>query len=77
MQTAIESIPLTKNCQQTIAALRDRNYKIGVISDSYTVAADAVADRLQLDFIAANELEMENGMITGKVKMPLGWEKIG
>jgi len=77
LQAAIESLPLTKNCQQTIAALRDRNYKIGVISDSYTVAADAVADKLQLNFIAANELEMENGMITGKVKMPLGWERIG
>jgi phosphoserine phosphatase len=74
---AIESIPLMKNCQQTIAALRDRNYKIGIISDSYTVAARAVADRLQLDFIAANELEIENGMITGKIEMPLGWDGIG
>ncbi|AFU59641.1 MAG: HAD-IB family phosphatase [Nitrososphaera sp.] len=75
---AIESIPLTKNCERTVAALRERGYyKIGIISDSYTVAASAVADRLQLDFVSANELQMENGKITGKVKMPLGWEKIG
>jgi|GEM_PF-260118 len=77
MLAAIESIPLTRNCQQTIAALRDRNYKIGMISDSYTVAAGVVADRLQLDFVAANELEIENGVITGKIEMPLGWDRIG
>ena len=77
VESAIESIPLTENCEQAIAALRDRNYKIGIISDSYTVAASSIADRLGLDFLAANELEFENGRITGRVQMPLGWEKIG
>ena len=77
LQSAIESVPLTMNCEQTIAALRDRNYKIGIISDSYTAAAGVVADRLQLDFVVANELQVENGRISGRVKMPLGWEKIG
>lgn len=77
LESAIESMPLTKNCEQTIATLRDRDYKIGIISDSYTVAAGSVADRLQLDFIAANELEMADGRITGRVEMPLGWERIG
>jgi phosphoserine phosphatase len=77
LQAAIESIPLTKNCERTIAALRDRSYRIGIISDSYTVAAGVVADRLGLDFVAANELEFEDGRITGRVRMPLGWDKIG
>jgi phosphoserine phosphatase len=78
LESAIESIPLTKNCEQTIATLRDRGYKkIGIISDSYTAAVGIVAARLQLDFLAANELEIANGRITGRVDMPLGWEKIG
>jgi phosphoserine phosphatase len=77
VETAIVSIPLTKNCEQVIAALKDRNYKIGVISDSYTVAASTVADKLQLDFVAANELQIENGRVTGLIEMPLGWERIG
>ncbi|HEX2014107.1 MAG TPA: HAD family phosphatase [Nitrososphaera sp.] len=76
LQAAIDSIPLTKNCERTIAALRDRSYRIGIISDSYTVAAGVVADRLGLDFVAANELEFEDGRITGRVRMPLGWDKI-
>lgn len=77
VEDSIESIPLTKNCEQTMAALRDRGYSIGIISDSYTLAASAVAKRLQLDFIAANELEIENNRITGRVGMPLGWDRIG
>jgi phosphoserine phosphatase len=77
IQDALESIPLVKNCEQAIAKLKESGCKIGIISDSYTVAAGSVADRLQLDFVAANELEMIDNKITGRVKMPLGWEQIG
>ena len=76
LEAAIESIPLTMNCEQTIKALKGTGYRIGIISDSYTAAAGMVADRLQLDFVAANELQIENGRITGRVEMPLGWDKI-
>lgn len=77
LESALESIPLTKNCEETIETLRENDYKTGIISDSYTVAAGSIADRLHLDFIAANELEIENGRITGRVRMPLGWDIIG
>jgi phosphoserine phosphatase len=76
LQAAIESIPLTKNCEQTIEALKGEKYRIGIISDSYTAAAGVIASRLQLDFVAANELQIENGRISGTVEMPLGWDKI-
>ena len=77
LESAIASIPLIKNCERTIAALKDRGYKIGIISDSYTIAAGFVADRLDLDFVMANKLQIFNGKITGKVDMPLGWDRIG
>ena len=77
LESAIESIPFTKNCEHTIAALKDRGYKIGIISDSYTIAASIVADRLKLDFVMANKLQISNGKITGRVDMPLGWDRIG
>ena len=77
LESAITSIPLTKNCERTIAALKDRGYKIGIISDSYTIAAGFIADRLNLDFVMANELQIFKGKITGKVDMPLGWDRIG
>jgi phosphoserine phosphatase len=77
LESAIESIPFTKNSERTIAMLKARDYKIGIISDSYTIAACFVADRLNLDFVMANKLHILDGKITGKVDMPLGWDRIG
>jgi phosphoserine phosphatase SerB len=74
---AVESIPLTKNCEKAVAVFKEKNYKLGIISDSYTLAAEMVADRLGIDFVAANQLEIVDNKITGRVHMPLGWEKIG
>ena len=75
--SAIASIPFTMSCERTISTLKDKGYKIGLISYSYTIAADFVAEMLNLDFVAANKLETLNGKITGRVEMPLGWDKIG
>ncbi|HJS82784.1 MAG TPA: HAD-IB family phosphatase [Nitrososphaera sp.] len=75
--TAVESIPLTKNCEKAVSIFKEKNYKLGIISDSYTLAADMIANRLDMDFVAANQLEIVDGKITGRVMMPLGWEKIG
>ena len=77
LESAIASIPFTQHCERTISALKDRGYKVGIISDSYTIAAGLVADRLNLDFVMANKLQILNGKITGKVDMPLGWDRIG
>jgi phosphoserine phosphatase len=77
IESAIESIPLAKNCERAVSALQEQGYRTGIISDSYTVAAKVVAARLRMDFVAANELQFENGAATGKVAMPMGWEKIG
>lgn len=77
LENAVESIPLTKNCERAISLLKEGGCRIGVVSDSYTVAAGIIASRLALDFVAANELQIVDGRITGRVDMPLGWEKIG
>ena len=77
IESAIESIALVNNCEQAIEKLNEKGYKIGIISDSYNIAANSIADRLQLDFVAANELEITDSRITGRVMMPLGWEQIG
>ena len=77
LEAAAESIPLTRNCVETVAALKEKECKVGIISDSYTVAANIVKDRLAMDFVSANDLEIVEGKITGSVNMPLGWEKIG
>lgn len=77
LASAIESIPLAKNCERAISLLKEQGWKTGIISDSYTAAAGAVAEKLGMDFLAANELEFDNDRITGRVRMPMGWQEIG
>lgn len=77
LEDAVESIPLTRNTERAVGSLRERGCKVGIISDSYTVAAEIVAARLAMDFVSANRLEIIGDKVTGRVNMPLGWEKIG
>ncbi|MGP3668003.1 MAG: HAD family hydrolase [Candidatus Bathyarchaeota archaeon] len=72
----VKAIPLMKGAAETVKLLRDKNYKVGIISDSYTLATEIVARRLKMDFHVANMLEVKSGVITGFLKMPMGWEKI-
>jgi phosphoserine phosphatase len=73
---ALESIPLMKNCHEVISLLKKKGYKLGIITDSYSIAAKILANKLNLDFFAANDLKISGGIITGEINMPLGWERI-
>jgi phosphoserine phosphatase len=73
----VNTIPLMKGAVKTVKQLKAKNYKVGIISDSYTLATEIVASRLKMDFHIANILEVKNGVITGFLEMPMGWEKIG
>jgi phosphoserine phosphatase SerB len=73
----VKAIPLMKGVMEAVKQLKNRDYKIGIISDSYTLATEIVARKLEMDFHVANRLEVKNGVFTGSLKMPLGWEKIG
>ena len=72
---SISSIPVMHNAKKIIAWFKNNGYFTGIITDSYTIAAAVIAKKLELDFFAANELEIENGILTGGISMPLGWEK--
>ncbi len=74
---ALESIPLAKNSQEVISLLKNKGFKIGIITDSYSIAAQTLMDKLDLDFFCANYLKEVNGLVTGDIDMPLGWDKIG
>lgn len=77
IRLAVASVPLMKNAENTISELKERGFKVGIITDSYTIAAEYLVEKLSLDFFAGNELQLKDDVITGKIKMPLGWDKIG
>jgi len=73
---AIDSIPIMNNADKIVTWFKKNGYVTGIITDSYTIAAEVIANKLKIDFFAANELDVEDGILTGGIKMPLGWEKI-
>jgi phosphoserine phosphatase len=73
---ALESIPIMNNYQNAISVLKENGYKIGIITDSYSIAAKTLANNYGLDFFTANDLIVNEGLVTGEVCMPLGWDKI-
>jgi phosphoserine phosphatase len=74
---SIDSIPIMHNADKIVTWFRKNGYKTGIITDSYNIAAQVIAKKLDLDFWSANELIIKDGVVTGEIQMPLGWEKIG
>src|ERR687885_2872102 len=73
---AVESIRLMKNCEKVVGELKEQGHILGIISDSYDIAVNYVANKLSFDFYESNTLELDSdGKLTGNIKMPLGWQK--
>jgi phosphoserine phosphatase len=73
---SIDSIPVMHNADKIVTWFKKNGYRAGIITDSYSIAAQVIAKKLELDFCSANELIIKDGVVTGKIVMPLGWEKI-
>lgn len=65
-----DSIPISKNAEYLIYALRSNGYNIGIVSDSYDYITNYFMNKLKLDFTLANELEFSKSIVTGEVKIP-------
>lgn len=62
------AINLTAGAEDLISTLHFMGYKVGVISGGFTFFTDYLKKKLSLDYVFANELEIENGVVTGKIK---------
>lgn len=61
------SIPLNNNVHEVFDDIKKRGIKTAIISNSYDIAADDLAKRLGVDFVIANRLIVEGGIITGEL----------
>lgn len=62
-----EQIELTPGARTTIRTLRRLGYHCGIVSGGFRQVIDPLAHELKLDFVAANELEIVDGKLTGRV----------
>lgn len=68
LQEVLERLPLTPGVEEFISTIKGLGYKVALISGGFTYFSDALKKRLSLDYSFANELEIVNGELTGKVK---------
>ncbi|MFD6068646.1 MULTISPECIES: phosphoserine phosphatase SerB [Amycolatopsis] len=61
------SIELTPGARTTIRTLKRMGFRCGVVSGGFTKIIQSLVDDLGLDFAAANELEVVDGKLTGRV----------
>ena len=62
-------IPLQDNTQKVINYLKENDIKTGIATDSYTLLADDLKNRLGIDFAFGNNLITDEGVITGKLEI--------
>ena len=66
-----DQLPLTEGAQRLIDTLRRLGYKTAILSGGFTYFGRWLQQRLGIDHVHANELEIENGRVTGRVLPPV------
>jgi len=62
-----DELRLTPGARTLVRTLRRLGYLVGVVSGGFTYFTDRFVAELGLDFAAANELEVVDGVVTGRV----------
>jgi phosphoserine phosphatase len=60
-------LELTPGARTTIRTLKRLGFRCGVVSGGFTRVINGLVDELGLDFCAANEIEIVDGLLTGRV----------
>ncbi|MCW2495536.1 phosphoserine phosphatase SerB [Jatrophihabitans sp.] len=66
-----DGLNLTPGAQTFVRTLRRLGFHVGMVSGSFTILTDRFITELGLEFAAANELEIVDGLVTGRVLGPI------
>src|SRR5690606_31830477 len=67
LQGIAERLPVTEGAERLIRNLRALGYKTAILSGGFNYFGRYLQDKLGIDYVFANELEMEDGIVTGRV----------
>lgn len=62
-----KELHLGKNAQQFISILQENKIAVGLISGGFVPVVEKLANSLGIHLFAANQLEMDNGRLTGRL----------
>lgn len=62
-----EQLPLTQGAEHLISTLKKIGYKTAIISGGFQYFGNYLKDKLGIDYVFANQLEIIDGKVTGKI----------
>ncbi|MEO7132825.1 MAG: phosphoserine phosphatase SerB [Vicinamibacterales bacterium] len=71
LQQVTERIPLTDGAERLVATLRRLGYKTAILSGGFTFFGRVLQERLGIDHLHANTLDVRDGIVTGEVVEPI------
>jgi phosphoserine phosphatase len=71
VHSLVYTIPLADGAERLMRTLRLLGYKTAILSGGFTFFADSLQQRLGIDYVHANELEVRDGAVTGQVIPPI------
>ncbi len=66
LQEVAANIPLQDGAERLLRVLKRCGFKIAVLSGGFTFAGRPLKERFGIDYLFANELEIEDGKLTGR-----------
>lgn len=65
--TVFKSIHLSKNAQEFISILQKKRILVGLVSGGFIPIVERLAESLGISYFSANQLEVKDGFLTGKL----------
>ena len=62
-----ERIHFTPGAEDLVKELHKHGYKVGLVSGGFHETVDRLAEQLGIDYVKANRLEIQQGLLTGRV----------
>ncbi len=67
LQGIAETLPITEGAERLLATLNQLGYKTAILSGGFSYFGQYLQRKLGIDYVFANELEVEGGRVTGNV----------
>jgi phosphoserine phosphatase len=71
LQRIVDTVPLMDGAERLVGTLRKLGYKTAILSGGFTFVGRALQQRLGIDYLHANELDIRDGVVTGEVREPI------
>ncbi len=68
LEDIAQRLPLSEGADRLITTLKRLGYKVAILSGGFTYFGNHLKDILDVDYVFANDLEIQEGRLTGKIR---------